>query len=115
MSRRSPLARLKHLSNVMEIDAINLRDEEAAAARSLNPEGRAALLDEAWRRFSASLQAMEDETTRLKQELFAYVYSASNVRDKEMRAVAKGIVGAQTASIQRRREIFAERRRRRVH
>ena len=69
MSRRGPLARIRHLIEVMDIDAINLRDEEAACARSSNPEGRAALLDAAWRRFSASLEAMEDEAARLKQAL----------------------------------------------
>lgn len=114
MSRRSPLARIRHLICAMETDAINLRDEEAACARSRNPEGRAAVLDEAWRRFSVSLQAMEDETTRLRQELFAYVYSPHGGRDREMRAVAKEIVTAQTVSILRYREVFAERERRRT-
>lgn len=115
MSRRSPLARIRHLIEVMHIDAINLRDDEAASARSPNVEGRAERLDASRQRFMASLEAMEDEAARLKQQLFAYVYSSSTSRDKEMRAVAKEVVNARTAALIRHREIADERGRKRTH
>ncbi len=115
MRRRGPLARIRHLIEGKNIDAINLRDEEAACARSSKPEGRAALLDAAWRRFTASLESMEDEAARLKQELFAYVHSSSTARDKEMRAVAEAVVDARTTAIVRHREIAEERERQRLN
>lgn len=115
MSKKSPFTRIKLLMDLMEIDAINLRDAEAAKARSANPDAHQPVVNAAWARFTTSLAAMEEEADRLKQELFAYIGGASKLRDKEMAKAARMIVGSRVATLQRFREVFTERGNKRMH